>query len=242
MKKVLLVLGILVFINGCIDYKDKISLNKNGSGSFTFAIGFSSALANMDKDNNSDFNMDSLAQGFKNAKGIRFVSERTYTSEGTKWSELTLDFDSLAALEHASKNDKSAEIMGTFKLSMGSDGDITFTRIINTKREVEKDTSGFGEALGKGFAAMMFGNNKWSYELKFPGDIVSANTPDSLIDKKNHVVRWVYPMSEIISGQVEMKAVFSSPEPANDIIMITGFTAALVIFVAYAISKRKKKS
>ncbi len=109
MKKVLgLILVLTIFLSGCIQYSEHISLNREGSGIFTLKMGVMDTEGMLDGEDVDEV-ADTLAEDAESLEGYRGVvvlATANYVADGFIWSEMTLEFESLNALLYALENEE----------------------------------------------------------------------------------------------------------------------------------------
>ncbi len=163
MKKLAYFMAVIISLSmlSCIDYKEKMKLNNDGSGEITFAIGLSEDLIKMgDGDNRiDDFNEDKIKKDYENKEGITFVKSRSYTNDGNVWIEITLEFNSVENLVNASKDSTSAGMIGQISLSNYENDNWVFQRGISNDNFNSKNNP--SESDSDNMMALMFSKSKW---------------------------------------------------------------------------------
>lgn len=242
MKKYFLSVLLLALLSSCIDYKEKMKLNYDGSGTITFAVGvnqsFFGSLA--DSSDLKDFNEKKIKEEYSSKKGIKFLESKTYTQDGNKWVEINLSFESLQALNEANKDSMQQGMMGMINLSEDANGNMIFSRkLLGKSDKSEKDTT--GNSLASGMMQMMFGNYKWKYELTVPGKLISTNAAPNDIDYKTNTVKWTVSLASLTTPQ-EMTVTFEKASKVNLTLVIFGVLVVVVLGSIFFYRIRKKSA
>lgn len=239
MKKnfLLAVLFLSLLMIGCIDYKEKLKLNFDGSGEINFAVGINTELFYLGDGENdfSDFNEKKIKQNYENKDGIHFINSKSYSKDGIKWIEITLHFESVEKLMEASKDSNNVGMIGQIELKKNDNGDCVYTRNIsgsNSAKKAEKDFS-------NNMMELMFSKYKWDYELTLPAKIISTNAADSNISEDSHTVKWSYTMASLAQGN-KMKVTYKNERSVDYAYIIIG--ALLMIVLSYHYIKSVKKT
>jgi hypothetical protein len=240
MKRILSYLFLLVFLTSCIEYHEKMKLNSDGSGEVTFAVGVSEDLLKMGGDSGDikDFNEDKIKKDFEGKKGIKFLGSRTYSGQGNKWIEVKLSFESLEALNNASKDSSSQGMLGESKITKDASGNMVFAKTITSKGKDQKDTT--SNAMSNSMMEMMFGKYKWTYEVTLPGKILSSNAASGDIDNATNTVKWTISMASLSKPQI-LTATFEKQASANLTFIILAVCAVIVLAVVFFFLNKKKK-
>jgi hypothetical protein len=236
-----LILFLTLFLTSCIEYKEKLKLNDDGSGNITFAVGVSEELFKLGGDNTGeikDFNEDKIKKDWQNKKEIEFVGSRSYSKDGNKWIEISLKFESLEALQKASEDSTSKGMMGEISLTQNENGNWVFARKIynsNSKNENAADS------VSSGMMKMMFGQYKWQYELTLPSKIISTNAEDENVDTETNTVKWVFNLASL-SASKTMTVTFEKEKSTSIVYMLIGALLLIVLSVAALTLTKKKKA
>ena len=239
-KKQILIFIILCFgLIGCIEYKEKMKLNSDSSGTITFSIGMNEDILTMGNKNAEidDFNEEELKKAFKGKEGISLIDSRTYTKDGNRWIEITLDFDSVEKLEKASRDSSGHGIIGDISLVKNENGKWVYTRkILGRGSELSNET----DTTSNGMMAMMFSQYKWRYELVLPSKIISTDADKTDIDNNTNTIKWTYSLASLTSGRT-MTATFENKNYTNVFYIIGGGIILLLLSISAFMLNRKKK-
>jgi hypothetical protein len=241
MKKILFLSLFSIILVSCIEYQEKMKLNLDGSGEITFAFGISESIFSMGGDNAGlkEFNEEKIDQNYKDKKGIKLVSKRTYTESGNRWMEAKISFDSINDLIASSTDTTQQAAIGDISLTQDSNGNMVFTRKISKEqKETEPDSS--SQKVGEGMMEMMFGKYQWHYELTLPGKIVSTNANSADVDYSSNTVKWNIPIASLAKTQI-MTVTFEKSTATNLTIIILGVIIVIVLAIVFFISISKKK-
>jgi hypothetical protein len=134
-----------------------------------------------------------------------------------------MEFEKLEAL-NALSDDSAGEQPELYRQItwQEEDGHLRYDRLIN----VDAASTG-GDMMGNALAGMMFGNSKFVFTTHFPGKVQTANADQ--IDQENNAVTWEVPMSQLMSGTVEMRATVKKPGGA--VLLWIGLGIVLVLVV-----------
>jgi|WetSurMetagenome_2_1015567.scaffolds.fasta_scaffold347127_2 hypothetical protein len=242
MKKFALcfILFLSFFLTACIEYKEKLKLNDDGSGDITFAVGLSEELFKLDKDSSqvNDFSEDKIKKDWQDKKGIEFVGSRSYAKDGNKWIEISLKFESLEALQKASDDSTSKGMIGNISLTQNENGNWVFTRKIYNS--TAKEESG-DDSVSSGMMKMMFGQYKWQYELTLPSKIISTNAEEENVDTETNTVKWIFNLGSLSSNKI-MTVTFEKQKSTSIVYVLIGALLLIVLSVAALTLTKKKKT
>ena len=195
---------IIVLSVGCFDVEDKMTINKDGSGTIKLKYSIAAQLANSETEGipPAMFNKDSLKMDFESAEGIKVKKVESYVENGKKYMEIIVEFDSFD--NFAQSNMSGGGFVGQMSLSNDGKGNILFKREVCTDIcDDQKEEVPNAEAM-----AEMLGAFTWSYEVKFPSRIIKANTN---IDEKNNSAKWTFSMGSIALKNQLMTATYVDP-------------------------------
>ena len=219
---------LMFFFNSCIFYKEKIWLNKDGSGKMVMKIGIDKNLYSM-HDNNDRFEMDEISNALDSIIGVTINDTKSYFDKDKEWFEINLAFESLKfinELENLEDRD-AAGFMGKVSITKDENGNLIFKRKIAFKKENEKKENPL-----EGMFQTMFSQYLWEYETYFPTKVLTANTADENIDEKNNRVTWSFSLPSLIKEPKVMKATIMNPKSASDNpIRLYGIIAVVVIAI-----------
>lgn len=232
MKKIILFTLLALLANACLEYKEKLKINDDGSGEIKFAIGINISLfdGNKTSDDLKEFDESKIKEKYTGKKGIKCTGSRSYTEAGSKWIEITLEFDSLEDLVSASKDSSNLGMIGQINLKEDRNGNMVFEREISSS---QKDST-------NNILNAMFSNYKWIYELTVPGKIISTNASENDIDKKTNTVKWYYNLASVNNSST-MIVVYQKNSSTNYILLIFLVIGAIMLaFVLLYLLKLKK--
>ncbi len=241
MKNILLFFSAAFLLSGCLEYQEKMKLNSDGSGEVMFSFGISESLLNMESSNNDikDFDESKINEEFKNKKGVKVLSSRTYSQAGQRWIEINLAFETLDYLISATADSTQKTILGDISLSETSDGKMIFTRKLY-KEPVNTEGDSASDAVSQGMMEMIFGHFKWSYELTLPGKIISSNAAQNDIDYSTNMIKWTVSMASISKPQL-MTVTFEKPISKFKIILMVVSVIVVIVAVILIMLKLKNK-
>jgi hypothetical protein len=233
----ILLLSISLF--SCIEYKEKMKLNDDGSGEISFAIGLSEEILSMGGNNKQfdDFNEEKIKREYENKKGITFVGSKSYAKDGNRWIEISLKFDSLEDLEKASDS-TSTGMIGKITLTQNENGSWVFTRKISKSNSSEKEAS---DTVSNGMMKMMFSQYKWQYELTLPSKIINTNAKEEDVDTDKNIVKWVYSLASLSTDKT-MTVTFERQKSSSITYVVIGAVLLIMLsFAALNLAKKKNK-
>lgn len=242
MKKLLMFSLLALLLISCIEYREKMKLNSDGSGEITFAIGVSESLFNMGTQSEElkNFDENKIKENYTSKKGIKFLGSKTYSQDGNKFIEVKLAFESLQLLMESSKDSAQQSLIGGMSLTEDANGNIVFTRKISKgDKSVQNDST--SDAMGNGMMEMMFGQYKWKYELTVPGKIISTNAVSNDIDNSANTIKWTMSMASLSKPQM-MTVTYEKSAKLSLTLIILGciFIILLASALYFSITKKKK--
>lgn len=94
MKKMFLLLLAAIFLSGCLEYKEKMKLNSDGSGEITYAIGISESLLSSDMNSAQlkDFDENKIKENYEQKKGIKILGTTSYSQDAIYGNSFPLLF------------------------------------------------------------------------------------------------------------------------------------------------------
>lgn len=223
----------------CIEYKEKMKLNDDGSGEISFAVGISEEILSLGGDNKQfdDFNEEKIKREYENKKGIKFVSSKSYSKDGNRWIEISLQFDSFEDLKKASDS-SSTGMIGEMSLTQNENGNWVYTRKISKSNSSEKDIP---DSESNGMTKMMFSQYKWQYELTLPSKIINTNAKEQDVDTDNNTVKWVYSLASL-SSEKTMTVTFERRKSTSITYVVIGAVLLIMLsFAALNLTKKKNK-
>ena len=195
---------IMILSAGCFDMDDKMTINKDGSGTMKIKYSIAAQLADGQTEGipPAMFNKDSLKMDFESAAGVKVKEAKSYVENDKKYMEIIVEFDSFDSF--AQSNMSGGGFVGQMSLSNDREGNIIFEREVCTDIcDEQKEEVPNAEGMAK-----MLGAFTWSYEVKFPSKIINANTN---IDEKNNSAKWTFSMGSIALKNQLMTATYVNP-------------------------------
>ena len=202
-----LVFGLAVLVlGGCVEYRESLVLERDGSGTVVMAIGVKEALLRAAEVAESEmYDPASTLDTLRAQQGLQVIESRTETREGTRWLHLVLTFESLAALNGVDRVEQYRGLFGNFVLAENSAGQRVFTRTIRADLP-EKVRESFLTSL----LAPMFAKYPWSYEVRFPSRVVESNGEKSTGSADEaQLVRWRFSFGDLVVEPRVMRATFA---------------------------------
>ena len=202
-----LVFGLAVLVlGGCVEYRESLVLERDGSGTVVMAIGVKDALLRAAEVAESEmYDPASTLDTLRAQQGLQVIESRTETREGTRWLHLVLTFESLAALNGVDRVEQYRGLFGNFVLAENSAGQRVFTRTIRADLP-EKVRESFLTSL----LAPMFAKYPWSYEVRFPSRVVESNGEKSTGSADEaQLVRWRFSFGDLVAEPRVMRATFA---------------------------------
>ncbi len=241
MKQLLPLILFSFYLFSCIEYKEKLKIEQDGSGEITFAVGINDAITKMDgteSEGLENFDEQKIREKYKDKKGIEFIESRTYNEKGNKWIEVKLHFDSLYDLTEASKDSSNQGMIGVISLEEDKDGNMLFVRKLG-KDDAKSDEDSSNADMGKGMMDLMFSKYEFNYELTLPGKIISANAEENNIDRENNTVKWTVTMSSLISRPKFI--VTFEKSSSNNLVLVLALVLFSIVFALFLLRLLKRK-
>ncbi|MCI4668054.1 MAG: hypothetical protein MRZ79_07825 [Bacteroidia bacterium] len=181
---------------GCFDIKEKISLKKDGSGSYSMVMDMSEigkmmesmggAPGGEDPFAQMDSAIDETAASLRSSKGISNVVTKSENFVVT----ISYDFASIQAVNDANAN------MGAETAMIGQGGDGPNFDLDIKKRVFKRASPDFGDVMGSlgaddeslEMAKMMLGGAKYTMTYTMPGKIKSMTNQDAVIGEDGKTV------------------------------------------------------
>ena len=216
----------MFFFNGCFFYKEKLWLNKDGSGKMVMKIGIDKNLNSM-RDSTDRFGteIDKFSSVLDSVDGVTNKETKSYFDKDKKWFEISFAFESLKFVNELEDKD-AAGLIGEISITKDENENLIFTRKMEFKKSEKKENP------LEGMIQIMFSQYSWEYETYFPTKVLTANTADENIDEKNNRVNWSFPLLSLMKEPKVMKATIMSPKSASDNpIRLYGIIAVVVIAI-----------
>ena len=235
MRPFVLALSVLI-LGGCVEYRESLVLERDGSGTVVMAIGVKEALLRAaEVAESGTYDPASALSALRAQPGLQIVESRTETREGTRWLHLVLTFESLAALNGIDRIEQYRGLFGTVVLSENAAGQRVLTRTIHAR---------LPEKIGKSFLpsliAPMFSGYSWSYEVRFPAKVLESNGEPAGGEGDVKLVRWRFNLGDLVAEPRVMRATFARTGvgPAG---IAVGAALMVAGIVAVRILQRRRK-
>lgn len=197
-----IILGLIMILTmGCVEYDEKLWLEKDLSGHLIYSFGFPDP-GNLEQDNPAsiydEFNIENRLDSIE---GIKMVSKECFSSDDNNMSymKVELEFDHVHLL-----NQIQAEWLGSFKIFRNEDGNLVYERYIDLSDSIP----GGDDQLSLTIKKAMLGHYNWTYTTYFPSRILEENGFDLFSDKGSNNVIWQYSFSGMLDTGKTMEAVF----------------------------------
>ena len=205
MRSLIFGLAVLV-LGGCVEYRESLVLERDGSGTVVMAIGVKEALLRAAEVAESEmYNPASALDMLRAQQGLRVIESRSETREGTRWLHLVLTFESLAALNGIDRIEQYRGLFGNFVLAENAASQRVLTRTIRADFPEEVRESFLTSLL-----APMFARYPWSYEVRFPSRVVESNG-ESSAGSADHaqLVQWRFNFGDLVAEPQVMRTTFA---------------------------------
>jgi hypothetical protein len=176
MKRLAMFGLLLLILAGCVDYKEELWLNRNGSGRVKMVIG---VLTNYE--NKQELNR------YLDQPGISLISKSVYRKDKITWYTLDFKFKSLEAFNNLNDEISNADFLGRITLTREADGTITLKRKIALGSLSSEE-----DVIEQLIQSHPQDNLKWRYKLHLPWNILRSNAAPSNVDLKARTVSWEY--------------------------------------------------
>ncbi len=204
-----------LFLSGCLDYDEDLTLFGNGSGTFALTLTVDEqVLANAPEDIARRFSPEEAKREFEKLDGVKLDHATATRANGRQTLHLDGSFRSLPEL--AARGDNAAPGAASFlgKLSYQEDGRrLRLSRVIDLGGAGQLPGFGgsAGDALAQGFMAAMFNGHALTFRAHFPSQIVNANA--ARLDPKTGTVEWVFPLAAALREPPVMTVELLRPNP-----------------------------
>ena len=228
MKKSALLLIVLVFFAGCIEYEEELWLNKDGSGRMVIRMGIETELLEMTDEGDFDFfDPDNIKAELNAIQGIKLISSESILEEGVEWIEVDFEFSSMEVLELVNQTEFMGDMIGDISLSKDDYGNMLFSRTIDMSEGGVEDEE---------FIKSMFEDYEWKYTLHLPGKIVDVNVVNAQdMDIHTNSAFWSFNMYSVTESPQTMEASFEkSAGGSTPILLFIGgvvLTAAIIVIL-----------
>lgn len=252
-----LALAALAILSGllasCLDYREELWINANGSGKLHSTIAINSELGIPPLDGSKPDEVENqLRDIFAASDGAEVDSYQTYVDGKKRIYDFTVSFHDIRKLKPAlvTGQNNIGAVFGDFEIERIPDGKLAVKRVVKLGEppetepaEMESDReSDLSEAIGKAFGGLlantMLGNYHLDYVTHFPSEIVSANAPS--IDRETNTVTWHYTLAEAAQGPLTMTAEIKRPGSWMIWIFVTVIALVTAAIVIPAVRKGRK--
>jgi hypothetical protein len=189
-----LILTLLLAVTGCIEYRENIWLEKDGSGRLRFDVGLPEHTT-IDQEEVSELGLVSLCDS---VEGIRVTNSDTYLVDDITWIRVEAEFENILLL-----NELDNQWFGHISLEERNDT-LFYIRSISMSDTLDEDSADFGRMLKYAF----FGQYAWNYTLHLPDKILDSNAPLMYLDTLNNTVKWEYTMASLINEEKTMSVAY----------------------------------
>ena len=238
MRPFVLALSVLI-LGGCVEYRESLVLEHDGSGTVVMAIGVKEVLLRAaEVAESGTYDPASALSALRAQPGLQIVESRAETREGTRWLHLVLTFESLAALNGIDRIEQYRGLFGNVVLSENAAGQRVLTRTIHAR---------LPEKIGKSFLpsliAPMFSSYSWSYEVRFPSRVAESNG-EAATDPEGgeKVVRWRFNLGDLVSEPRVMRATFARTGVGPAGIAVGAALMVAGIAIAWVMQKRRNRA
>ena len=204
MRRLALALAVLT-LAGCVEYRESLVLERDGSGTVVMSIGVNEALvraANIAEAERYDF--ASAISALRRQQGLQVIESRTETVDATHWQHVTLTFDSLAALNGIDRIEQYRGLFGEMVLTENSTSQRVLTRTVRANRH-----EGLNASFLPSLIAPMLARYPWTYEIAFPAKVVESNGETVHPGGVAKVVRWRFSLADLVAEPRVMRATFA---------------------------------
>lgn len=209
----------IVLLTSCVEYRERMWINGDGSGKIEMRAGYDIEMTRMGE---GDLNPEKLFKLRSETDEITNFKTDSDTTEGKVWFEAKFRFNSTEFTRHL--NEDTRKFVGVVKLKPNDDGNLNFVRMIH--RITDRKTSSQSE---NPFAESMFGESAWVYETHFPSKILKLEVTEGTVEQIDKSVKWTIPMSKLAQKIVFLRAEI---EPADH----SGYTPRLLITISASIA------
>ncbi len=217
MKLLMAGLVALVLLVGCVDYKEKLNLKEDGTGTVVMDI-------IMSLENNAQpTTVEKIKEEFSAIEGITFKSADVKTKDKEQFIHIECGFANIDAFMKISTTQLGQTgIIGTMTFDKKDDGTFAYTRKVNITPGNEK--------------------YNWTFTTHLPGAIESSNADAANVKKGSGVVEWTYNIVKN-TGEQNMEAVVKPGAGGMNpmILIIVGVGLVVIIGVVVAVVLLKKK-
>ena len=237
MRRFAIALAVLV-LAGCVEYRESLVLERDGSGTVVMAIGVQEALVRAAAVAAGEgYEPASAIDALRAQQGLQVIESRTETVDGTRWQHLTLTFESLAALGGIDRIEQYRGLFGEMALTENSSGQPVLTRTVraNVNERLE-------ESFLPSLVAPMLARYPWMYEVTFPSKVLESNGESMHRAGDTKVVRWTFSLADLVSEPRVMQATFARTGVGPIGIALGAALMLVGILVAHMLQKRRNRA
>lgn len=194
--RILVLAALLLLLSGCIEYREEIWLERDGSGRLRFDVGLPEHTT-IDQEEVSELGLVALCDS---VDGITVTGSETYMMEDITWIRVYADFEHILLL-----NEVDNEWFGFISLEQNKDS-VIYDRVISMSDSLDEDETEFGNMLKYAF----FGQYTWDFTIHLPDKILDSNAPLMYLDTLENTITWEYTMAALINEEKQMRAVYRS--------------------------------
>ena len=224
----------LVFLTGCLDYDEDLTLFGNGAGTFAITLAIDEqALANAPEDLARRFSPEEAKREFEKLEGVKLDRATATRENGRQTLRLDGSFRSLPELAARGHAADATGFLG--KVSYQQDGRrLRLSRVVDLLGGTGKlpglggNGGGPADALTQGLFAALFEGHALTFRAHFPAQIVNANA--ARMDPKTGTVEWRFPLAAALRDPPTMNVELLRPNPL--VPWLVG--AVLLVPVVYA--------
>lgn len=214
MKLLMAGLVSLVLLMGCVDYKEKMNLKEDGSGTVVMDI-----IMQL-QDNAQPTTAEKIKEQFSALEGISFKTADVKVKDKEQFIHIECGFANIDAfMKIATTELGQTGIIGTVTFDKKDDGTFAYTRKVNITPGNEK--------------------YNWTFSTHLPGSIESSNAAKT----SSGVAEWTYNIVKN-AGEQNMEAIVkpgaAGMNPMILIIIGVGLVVVIGVVVAVVLLKKKK--
>jgi hypothetical protein len=235
---------LLLVLQSCIEYEEKLSINNDDSGKLSYKILMSSEGLNFGKSEKAELpeflDPEKLKDSFKQRKGIKLISVNTLKEEQKVGVEVSLEFNHIENLNQAFGKELE-NIVGVFKVEDINNSQKKLTRTVGNYKNKESDLDKLDTTQNqKQIAEQLLKGYEVVYTLNLPGAIVTHNAADSMVNNQNNSITWNTNMLKLTQNSFQMEVVYNVPRSFKTLQLIVGI-GSVVVFIAGIIYMIRRK-
>lgn len=237
-----LLLVVLLFVAaGCFNYEEEIWINSNQSGRMKMTIKITETIMKQEFD--IIYIVKDEVMNIKNNivknRGLILNQNKEYINNGYKHYVIDFNFDTIEDLKKITEHSKKGRgFIANFKIEEDESDNIKISRTV----EFEVGDSYEQNEMLTGFLPIALYGHRWRYKMHLPYRIINANTIDEMIDKKNNIVKWEFPLHILSKQPQKIEVTMNSDTLWYDnieIIVIIIFSSLLFFYVIWRLYKTK---